>query len=107
MSDAVAKPRRLSTWKIVGIVAAIVVAVLLVAVFWIRSVTERRWARFQAETKAWADKERARDFSRPPLRGTAEPGNAWDDYTLAIAEMKKLQGRDKLGALVERTRPRA
>jgi hypothetical protein len=95
--------KRLSTWKIVGIVATVVVAVFLVAVFWVRSVTERRWTLYQAEMKARADKERTRDCSRPPLRGTAEPGNAWDDYALAIAEMKKLQGRDKLGALVDRT----
>jgi hypothetical protein len=97
------KPKRLSTRKIVGIVAAVVVAVLLVSVFWIRSVTEHRWARFREEMKGRAERERARNPHRPVLRGSAEPGNAWDDYTLAIAEIKKLPDRTKLYDLVQRT----
>jgi len=101
-ADGAPTPRRLSTWKIVCIVAAVVVALLLVSVFWIRSVTERRWVIFQGEMKARADQERTRDHGRPPLRGAAEPGNAWDDYTVAIAVMKKMPNRTKLGELVDR-----
>src|SRR5215204_4432878 len=78
--------KRFSTWKIVGIVAAVVVGILLVAVFWVRSMTDARWERFRQEMKERAERERARDPRRPVLRGTAEPGNAWDDYELAITE---------------------
>jgi len=102
VTGAAPKARGLSTWKIAGIVAVVVVAVLLVSVFWIRSVTESRWERFQGEMKARAERERARDPRRPVLRGAAEPGNAWDDYTLAVAEIKKLPDRTKLYELVQR-----
>jgi hypothetical protein len=97
------KSKRLSTWKIVGIVAAVVVGILLIAGFWIRSVTESRWTRLREEMKGRAERERARDPRRPVLRGTAEPGNASEEYGLAIAEMKKVPDRMKLVDLVQRT----
>ncbi|HUR38913.1 MAG TPA: hypothetical protein VM222_05445 [Planctomycetota bacterium] len=103
MTDTAPEPRRRSTWKIVGIVAAAVVGILLVAVFWVRSVTEARWERFREEMKGRAARERARDPRRPVLRGTGEPGNAWDDYAIAIAELKKVPDRIKLNDLVQRT----
>jgi len=95
-------PRRLATWKILGIVAAVLAVVLLATLLWIRSVTADRWARLEAELKVQAAAERARDAHRPVLRGTAVPGNAWDDYRLVVAELQKLPGKGKLSELVQR-----
>lgn len=94
--------RRRSPWKIVGIIAAVAAGILLVAGVWVRSITQARWERLEAELRGLAKKERDRDPHRPVLRGTAVPGNAWDDYRLALAEFSKVPGQGKLGELVRR-----
>jgi hypothetical protein len=73
-------------WKILGLTAAILILTIVGTLFWINSVAERRMARMEAQVKALHDETLARDTSRPP-RGEALPGNAWDDYEKAFADL--------------------
>jgi hypothetical protein len=95
--------KRLSTLQIVGIAAAAVAGILLIAVFCLRWSTETRWGRFREELKTRVEQEKRRDPRRPVLRGTAEPGNAWDDYAAAVTGIVNVPSNTKLGLLVDRS----
>jgi hypothetical protein len=57
---------------------------------------ETKLARMQQIAKARADEMKALDPGRPVLWGEATPGNAWDDYAKAVAELRKFPDARKL-----------
>lgn len=106
MSEAateVRKPKRVATWKIVLVFLGALAVLLIVAVFWISAVGNRRWAAMEKTVRELEAEARGRDSSRPALRGAAVAGNAWDDYAPALKEMDKLKGQDSiLGDFISR-----
>lgn len=102
MSDATPR-RRWRGWKILGTVVGGIAACLLALYLWAGAVANRKFTQYDREIKAQVAAWRAKDASRPVLRGQAEPGNAADDYKLAFAEMGKIKGMGELGGLVEKS----
>jgi hypothetical protein len=51
-------------------------------------VADRRWAEMKQSAQEVRALHEARNGPRPVLRGTAVPGNAWEDYSPALAAMK-------------------
>ena len=100
MTD-VARPRGRG-WKILGIVVGVMLACVGGLLLWISAVAGRKVEQMDAKTKAMIAEWHARDATRPVLRGTATPGNAWDDYNPALAEIKKTKDMSRLGLLVSR-----
>jgi hypothetical protein len=90
MADPAPPRRRLSFWK--GAAIALVAVLILwgIAALAIHFVAERRWAAMKSEWQALRDEVRTRGMSRPPLRGEPIDGNAWDDYSVALAEVRGL-----------------
>jgi hypothetical protein len=83
-------PRRYFTWK--RALAVIVAAALVwaAAAFLVRRLAEHRWADMKTRWQGLRDEARSRDRLRPPLRPDPLPGNAWDDYSLVIREIRTL-----------------
>jgi hypothetical protein len=107
MSEKMAEihqPRRVSAWKIAAVFAAAFVALVITFFFWIGAVAERRWAEMERKVRELMAETRSREMARPPLRGTAVAGNAWDEYQIAFNELSVLKGQDSiLGDFVSRT----
>jgi len=83
---------RRKTVRTILMVAA--VAVLLIPptiYFFVKSAEERAWS----EMRRWCDQTaadlRSRPAERPVLRGTAVPGNAWDDYEEGLRSLPSQQ----------------
>lgn len=88
MSDP--EPRkRVSGLKIFGIIAGLLAGLAVVAVFWMKAVADRRRDDMARDIAAEVAKVRALPGGRAVLSGTAQPGNAWDDYDQALAECQK------------------
>lgn len=83
--------RRLSNRAIAGIIAGVLL--LLGAGLWleIRITANRAWAAMEKQTREMITEARARPGGRPVLRGTAESGNAWTDYLLALRDMEGIK----------------
>jgi len=96
-------PKRTSPWKIVGIVVAVIVVSIVGLVVWASAAGIRKFERMREKSRAYLAEVRASDSRRPVLRGTAEKGNAWDDYLLAQAEVKKFAKANRLGEIVDRS----
>src|SRR5262245_14236407 len=73
---------------IVGI-SAVVVA-FLIAILLIPASSGRLEAMRSRVTRL-KDEARSRNVSRPVLRGQATPGNAWDEYNIALNEARELK----------------
>lgn len=86
--------RRLSNWTVAGIIAGLLVLIVGATTLMIRSEGNRAYAAMGERTRELIAEIRARPTTRPVLRGTAEPGNAWTDYEAAIA-MAKSVGVDR------------
>jgi hypothetical protein len=77
-------------WKRAGIAA------LLLALLWggaelgIRWLAERRWTAMKARWHELLEEARARGFRRPTLGAEPLEGNAWDDYAVALREVRSL-----------------
>src|SRR5262245_52585366 len=101
MSEPVRK--RTSPWKIVGIVVGVIVLSIVALVVWASVAGVRKFERMREKSRAYLAEVRASDSRRPVLRGAAEKGNAWDDYLLAQAEVKKFAKSNRLGEIVARS----
>lgn len=88
MAEKVPPPRRFLTWRI----AAVALALLLwgASALLIGWLADARWAAMKTEWHRLLEEARSRDRSRPALRGDAPAGNAWDDYAVAIREVRTL-----------------
>lgn len=62
-----------------------------------------KMARMRQVAKARIDEMKTLDPARPVLWGEATPGNAWDDYSQAIAETKKFPDARKLLLVVQKS----
>jgi hypothetical protein len=81
---------RTSIWRVVR-ASLIVVAVIAVGCFlWVRSVANEQWDRMTARIEELEAIRKADSPTRPVLRGSPEPGNAWESYGQAIANAPML-----------------
>jgi len=97
-----AHPRRLSGWKILGIVAGFLAVLVGSFWFWVDSVADRRWEAMERKVRELHAEVRARDGARPPIRGAGVPGNAWDDYGPAVKAAKAIGPDAVLGEFISR-----
>ncbi|HVR83879.1 MAG TPA: hypothetical protein VMU54_06170 [Planctomycetota bacterium] len=81
-------PKRISGWKLVGLIAMVLAVLLLSYALYVHGVANRRWADMQRSVEELRSQCDLRNGPRPVLRGTAVPGNAWEDYSPALATMK-------------------
>lgn len=81
-------PKRVAGWKLVGLIGAVVAALVLAYALYINSVADRRWAAMEQSIQELLAQSNLRNGPRPVLRGTAVPGSAWDEYTPALLTMK-------------------
>ena len=95
--------KRLSAWKILGIVVGVIVLSVVALIVWASAAGSRKLARMEERSRAHRAAVKAADGRRPVLRGEAQEGNAWDDYALAQAEVKKFPNALRLGEIVDRT----
>src|ERR1041384_7652925 len=84
------RPRRVSIWKLIGIIAASLLIMLAVGFVWVSAAGNRRFAMMADKLRGMVVGIESRDPSRPVLRGVPVPGNAWNDYQLAIDEVRKI-----------------
>jgi CAAX prenyl protease-like protein len=84
--DAILLPVRKKRWRISfgGVVGLLFAAWCTLAI-----TVQVKLSKIRAGLPAEFAEARARDAARPVLRGTALPGNAWDDYAPALAEAEK------------------
>jgi len=89
MADAAPRvPKRISGWKLVGLIAAVLGVFALTYAGYIHSVAERRWQAMEKSIQEVHALSSARNGPRPVLRGTAVPGCAWDDYSPALTSTR-------------------
>lgn len=87
--------RRTARWKILLGIIGSVAFVIGSLTLWVRWAAERRWAEMKSGLLKVLHAEMARPTERPVLRGTSEPGNAWDDYDQAIATIGRMKAFDR------------
>jgi hypothetical protein len=90
MAESPPPPRRFLTWRTAA--AAVAIAVLLwgASALLIGWLADARWAAMKGEYQRLLEEARARERTRPALRGEPSAGNAWDDYSAAIREVRTL-----------------
>jgi len=98
--------RRTPVRKVLGVVVGGVLSLAAAFWIWVDSVADRRWAAVEKRVAALAEEFAARDARRPVLRADPLPGNAWDDYLLAIDALKTPGFKSVLEPFIER-RPEA
>jgi len=90
MAETSPPPRRFFSWRIAVLVPALLLVIWGVSSVAVRMVADSRWAGMKERWKALLEEARARDRSRPALRGEPPAGNAWDDYAVAIRDVRML-----------------
>lgn len=81
--------RRLPTWKILGLFGTALLLLALACWLWISTVIDRKWAAMERRLAEIPKEIELQVSCRRILEGELQPGNAWDDYTLAVAELGK------------------
>ncbi len=89
-------------WKIAGVLLGACAASVLALWLWTRAVAERKWAAMERSVQEWIAEAGARDALRPVLEGDPVPGNAWDDYELALQEVWKSSPGAAIGDFIDR-----
>src|SRR4029077_2818529 len=82
-----ATPRRRIGWEVTAGAGAGFILLLVCDALWIRWVAARRYARMETGVRALHQETLARNVPRRVLRGEPVPGNAWEDYRCALAEL--------------------
>jgi len=67
-------------------IVAISIVVALLAVIYFAPTNDGRWAAMRRRMASSQDEAQERNVSRPVVRGKPIPGNAWDEYSLALNE---------------------
>ena len=98
------EPRRpLPPWAKSLVVTGAVLLVGLPLILWLRRSADQAWASMQDRTRAMFEEAKSRSGARPVLSGTAEPGNAWTDYTAALDDIESIKSdASKLSLFVYR-----
>ena len=78
--------RRFPAWKVAGVAVGLLLLLWGAAAIAIHLVAERRWTAMKAEWQSLLEEARRHGSARSPLRGEPLDGNAWSDYTVALAE---------------------
>jgi hypothetical protein len=84
--------RRVKLWKILAVLSGFVALIGLSFWLWIRREADLAWGEMESRVRDLKVAALSGDPRRPVLRGETLPGNAWDDYTLAIAEAGRMRG---------------
>jgi len=82
--------RRISFWTGAALGLGALILAWGIAALAIHFVAERRWTAMKADWQSLLEEVRRRGQSRPPLRGDPLEGNAWEDYAVALAEVRSL-----------------
>jgi hypothetical protein len=83
--------RRVRVWKIISTALVFFALIGGVVTYWIESIATRRRAEMERFVRELHAETLARAGSRPVLRGEAVPGNAWEDYSRALATIEILR----------------
>lgn len=89
-------PRHLPPWAKALILMVSVTAIGLGLVAWVRSSAKRAWSEMTERTRVLVEEARSRPGTRPVLSGTPQPGNAWDDYQIALKDLQDIKGKASL-----------
>src|SRR5260221_38402 len=94
--------KKTSGWRIAGIIVGALV--LCFAVVWIvlSVIGTAKFEKMQAMADARRAEMKALNAVRSTLRGTSEPGNAFDDYSPAMEAVKAFPDSQKLGEILRR-----
>ena len=82
--------RRIAPWKWAASLLGVLLLAWAVAAVTLHFIAESRWATMKADWKSLLEEVRTHGQSRAPLRGDPIEGNAWDDYAVALAEVRSL-----------------
>jgi len=94
--------KKSSGWKVFGIIAGALVLCAVALVITVSAIGSAKGSRLEAAARARILELKSASILRPTLRGSAEPGNAWDDYAPALDEVKAFPNANKLFELVRR-----
>lgn len=81
-------PRRVKAWKILVLMLGLLGLLFISFWIWIERVTAKKWAAMEKSVQEWIIEANARDRRRPTFHANPLPGNAWDEYELALVEMR-------------------
>jgi hypothetical protein len=84
--------RRPRIFKLIAGIVAVLSALVLGLLLWIWRLETAGWAAMEARIGELTQLARTRSGTRPVLRGEGPPGNAWDEYLLALSEASKPRG---------------
>lgn len=90
MAENAPPPRRFLTWRIAAVAAVLALLLWGASALLIGWLADARWAAMKTEWHRLLEEARSRDRTRPSLRGEPPPGNAWEDYAIAIREVRTL-----------------
>src|SRR3989442_1175046 len=82
--------RRIPAWKWAALLFGVLLPAWAVAAVAVHFIAESRWTAMKAEWQTLLEEVRKHGQSRAPLRGDPIDGNAWDDYAVALAEVRSL-----------------
>jgi len=71
--------------KVVLVSAGIVISVVVLSVLYVDAIASAKWAALRERVLKIYSDAKDRELTRPVLRGEPLPGNAWDEYSLALA----------------------
>lgn len=94
--------KKSSGLKVIGIIAGVLVLLAVALVLTLSAIGSAKSGRLEAAARARIVELKSAPIDRPSLRGSAEPGNAWDDYTPALDEVKAFPNANKFFELVRR-----
>jgi len=83
-------------WRIVAVLLGVCGASVLALWLWTQAVATRKWAAMERSVQEGIAEAGARDGRRPVLEGDPIPGNAWDDYELALHECSLISNDSSL-----------
>src|SRR5438067_584556 len=83
------KPRRISSWKVLGILSGAIIVCITAFFLWMQYVAARKWALMESQVAELLQEAKSRSGNRRVLRGISVPGNAWEDYSLAVEQMRR------------------
>lgn len=91
--------------KVLAVVLTVVLLLGLIGWAWVRSVESSRWRRLELRVAELRLQGEERCRAHPVLRGTAEPGNAWDDYVQALENVRTLPDALTIKRFADRMEP--
>lgn len=94
--------RPVPRWKLFAILLGALVVPVLSLWLWTERVAARKWAAMEKSVQEWISEAKARDARRPVLQGDGVPGNAWEDYEIALQDVRKARWGGTVGDFVMR-----